>query len=305
MHYDFVPMPERKPLEWPGGKRLALTITFNLEYWDLTQDHDGLYTPGGPSLNDRLMPARIPDYSNYTWREYGHRAGVWRLFDICDKAGIAASCTVNAMLCREKPQIAQAVRDRGWEIVAHNYIQTQALASYYQDPDKEREVIARVLDIIAETTGRRPRGWLSSSLRCTPETPEILTEQGLIFHNDFMNDDQPYLIHTRAGPLVEIPYSNETGDFSFFLRRSYSGAQVLEMLKDNFDVLYQEGAESGRLMSLGLHPHVSGIPFRAKVIREFIDYAKGFDGVWWASREDIAEWYLENHESHIGATPRE
>lgn len=300
MHYDFIPMPARKPLKWPDGKRLALTITFNLEYWDLTQDHDGTYMAGGPSLNDRLLPARVPDYSNYTWREYGHRVGIWRLYDICTKAGVPASCAVNASLCLERPQVVLGASEQGWEMVAHNFMQTQPLNNYFDDPEKEREVIKEVLDIIEKTTGQRPRGWLSSSLRCTPETPEILTELGLIFHNDFMNDEQPYLIQTRNGPLVSIPYSNEINDFSLFLRRGYTAGQVLELLKDQFDILYEEGAESGRLFSLGLHPHVSGHPYRAKAIKEFINYVKGFDGVWWASRGEIAEWYLANHASHIG-----
>ena len=300
MHYDFVPLPERKPLKWPDGKRIAMTITFNLEFWDLTQDHDGPYMPGGPSLNERPLPARIPDYSNYTWREYGHRVGIWRLYDICAKAGVPASCAVNAVLCQERPQIVTAASERGWEMVGHNYMQTQPLNDYYDDPATEREVIKEVLDIIENTTGRRPRGWLSSSLRCTPETPEILTELGLIFHNDFMNDEQPYLIHTRNGPLVSIPYSNEINDFTLYLRRSFTPSQVLEILKSQFDLLYEEGADSGRLFSLGLHPHVTGHAYRARAIREFIDYAKGFDGVWWTSRADIAAWYLENHASHIG-----
>ncbi len=300
MHYDFVPMPARKPLKFPGGKRIALTITFNLEFWDLIQDHDGPDSPGGPSINDRLMPGRIPDYANYSWREYGHRVGVWRAFGICDKAGIPASCTINAQLCLERPEIVMAVVERGWEIVAHNFIQTQPLSNYYDDPDKEREVIREVIEVIEKTTGQRPKGWLSSSLRCTPETPEILAELGLIFHNDFMNDEQPYLIHTRSGPLVAIPYSNDNNDFTLFLRRNFTTGQALELLKTQFDMLYEEGAESGRLMSLGLHPHVIGQPFRATLLRDVIEYAKGFDDVWWASRGEIAEWYLENHASHIG-----
>ncbi len=299
MHYDFVPMPDRKPLKWPGGARIAINITFNMEFWDLTQDHDGLYQPGGPSQNERPMAARIPDYSNYSWREYGHRVGIWRLYDMCEKAGVPASCAVNSILCTERPQIVLAASERSWEIVGHNHIQTQPLSNHFDDPAKEREVIKDVLDTIAETTGKRPQGWLSSSLRCTPETPEILAEEGLIFHNDFMNDDQPYLIHTRSGPLVSIPYSNEINDFTLFLRRNFTPDQVLQVLKDQFDLLYEEGAVTGRIMGVGLHPHVAGHAYRAKVIGEFIDYAKQFDGVWWASRGEIAEWYLENHQSHI------
>ena len=85
-----------------------------------------------------------------------------------------------------------------------------------------------------------------------------------------------------------------------FLRRGNSTSEAVEVMKEQFDVLYEEGAESGRLMNIGLHPHVIGQPFRVRAIREFIEYAKQFDGVWWAKREEIAAWYLENHESHIG-----
>jgi len=40
--------------------------------------------------------------------------------------------------------------------------------------------------------------------------------------------------------------------------------------------------------------------FRVRALREFLDYVKRFDGVWWATREVIADWYLANHKQHIG-----
>ena len=109
--YDFVPIAERKPLKWPNGKRLALMITINLEYWELTQDHDGPYFGGGPSINERILPARIPDFNNHSWREYGHRVGVWRIYDIFDEAKVPASCTVNGILCERHPQIVTAAAE--------------------------------------------------------------------------------------------------------------------------------------------------------------------------------------------------
>jgi allantoinase len=300
MHYDFVPISDRKPLKWPNGKRLALMITLNLEYWELTQDRDGPYFAGGPSINERLLPARVPDFNNYSWREYGHRVGVWRLYDIFDEAGVPASCTVNGIMCKERPQIVQAASRRGWELIAHNYIQTEFLINYVDDRDAERAVIQRTVDLIEETTGKRPQGWLSSSLRCTLNTSDIIKELGLIYHTDYMNDEQPYLIQTAHGPLVSIPYTNEVNDIGIFLRRNFTASEAFEMLKDEFDELYRASGESGRIMSVGLHPHIIGRAFRARAIREFLDYAKGFDGVWWATREEIARWYLANHRQHIG-----
>jgi peptidoglycan/xylan/chitin deacetylase (PgdA/CDA1 family) len=300
MLYEFSPISERKPLRWPKGKRLALLITLNLEYWELTQDHDGLYFAGGPSINDRLLPARVPDFNNYTWRDYGHRVGIWRLYDVFDRAGVPASCTVNGIMCEERPQIVKAAAERGWELIAHNWIQTDNLINYRDDRAKELEVIKRTVDVIEQSTGRRPRGWLSSSLRCTVNTPGILKELGLTYHCDFMNDEQPYLIQSDRGPIVSIPYTNEVNDIGIFTRRNFTATEAFEMLKDEFDELYRAGETNGRLMSVGLHPHIIGRAFRARAIREFLDYAKGFDGVWWTTHSEIADWYLQNHQQHIG-----
>src|SRR6185503_779926 len=300
MRYDYVPMPDRKPLKWPNGQRLVVMITLNLEYWELTQDRDGPYVPGGPSINDRLLPARMPDFNNHSWREYGQRIGVWRLYDEFDAAGVPASCAVSGILCERHPRIVTAASERGWEMIGHNYIQADALIDYRDDPARERAVIVRTLDAIEKATGRRPKGWLSSGLRCTVNTSDILKELGLTYHCDYMNDEQPYLIKTAHGPLVSIPYTQEANDIGMFLRRNLTAPEAFELWKDEFDELYRSAEKSGRIMSIGLHPHIIGRAFRARAIREFLDYAKKFDGVWWTTREEIADWYLQNHGSHIG-----
>ena len=300
MHYDYVPLSQRKPLRWPNGARLALILTFNLEYWDLTKDTAGPYYAGGPAILPDPLPGNVPDYPNFTWREYGQRVGIWRLIDIFDRAGVPASCTMNAKMGLERRAVIDAANERGWELVAHNYVQTDLLTNYFDDPQAERGIILETLRVYEQAVGRPAKGWLSSSLRCNASTVETIAEQGLIYTNDFMNDDQPYLIHTASGPVVSVPYSNEVNDFTIYLRRGMTNDQAFAMLKDQFDELYREGGDSGRLMNVGIHPHVWGQPFRVRALREFIDYAKGFEGVWFAKREEIAEWYLDNHESHIG-----
>ena len=131
-------------------------------------------------------------------------------------------------------------------------------------------------------------------------TSDILKELGFTYHCDYMNDEQPYLIHTEHGPLVSIPYTQEVNDIGMFLRRNLMAADAFQLMKDEFDEFYRVSEKSGRIMSVGLHPHIIGRAFRVRAIREFLDYAKTFDGVWWATREEIADWYLANHHSHIG-----
>jgi len=299
MHYDYVPLPKRRPLKWPNGARLALIVTINLEYWDLLKDSDKPYYAGGPPVIPDPMPANVPDFPNFSWREYGHRVGVWRMFDTFDAAGVPASCTMNAKMGLERRDIIDAANERGFELVAHNYEQGDLLTNYHFDKAAETKLIQDALSVYKETVGRPARGWLSSSLRSTTQTADILVEEGLSFICDYMNDEQPYMINTPTGQIVSTPYSVEINDFTFFHRRGMSTTAVLELLKEQFDQLYLEGESSGRLMNIGLHPHVAGHPYRIRALREFLEYAKGHDGVWWAKREEIADWYHDNHESHI------
>ncbi|MCZ6548664.1 MAG: polysaccharide deacetylase [Deltaproteobacteria bacterium] len=299
MNYDFVPISTRKPLKWPNGARVALILTINVEYWDLLKDTDKPYYAGGPSILPDPLPGNVPDYPNYTWREYGQRVGVWRMIDVFDRAGVPASVTMNAKAGLKLRQIIDAVNSRSWEIIAHNYVQTDLLSDYFFEPEREHAIIRETLRVYEQVVGRKAKGWLSSSLRCTPKTADFCAEEGLLFFTDLLNDDQPYLVHTPSGPIVSVPYSNEVNDFMLFFRRGMTTTEALDVFKEQLVELHREGAESGRLMSIGLHPHVTGQPFRIRALRDFIEYAKNLDGVWWATREEIASWYLKNHSSHI------
>jgi peptidoglycan/xylan/chitin deacetylase (PgdA/CDA1 family) len=299
MDYPYIPISQRQPLRWPNGARVALIITFNLETWDLTKDTDKAYYAGGPPILPDVLPGRVPDFPNYTWREYGQRVGIWRLIELFDQMGARASCTANAVTFDRRRAMTDAVLARGWELLAHNWEQGELLSDYAGDPAREREIVLRTLAKYEAEVGRKPLGWLSSSLRGTLQTADILAEAGCLFYCDIMNDDQPYLLKTPSGPIVSVPYSNEINDFTLLTRRNYTTDQFRDILIEELDVLYEEGATTGRIMNLGLHPHVSGRAHRVRAIREFIAHAQSLPGVWWATREEIARWYLANHQSHM------
>lgn len=299
MEYPYVPLPKRNPLRWPNGARVALIITFNLETWDLVKDTDQPYYAGGPALLPNTLPGNVADFPNYTWREYGQRVGIWRMFDAMDEYGVKPSCTINAVTAERRHDMLQAALDRQCEILAHNFEQGELLTDYAFQPEKERDVVLRSLAAYEAAVGRKARGWLSSSLRGTLNTASILVEKGCIFYCDIMNDDQPFIIRTANGPIVSVPYSNEINDFTLVARRAHTTDEVSAILREELAVLHAEGEHSGRIMNVGLHPHVSGRAYRIRALKEFLDYAKSLDGVWWATREEIAEWYLLNHESHF------
>jgi peptidoglycan/xylan/chitin deacetylase (PgdA/CDA1 family) len=298
--YDYVALPDRRPLRFPNGARVALIITINLEYWEKSRQgqKEPLFT-GGPMTIPHGLPGDVWDTANWTWREYGQRVGVWRLIDLFDKFDIKPSCTVNGLLMVERRRIVDAVNERGWELVPHNWAQNDLLTYYADDPKAEREVIKRTLDKYAEVVGRPAKAWLSSAIRGTAHTPAFLKEFGLIAYCDYLNDEQPYLINTIHGPIVCVPYSNDINDFNIFARGGMPASSGVETLKVCFEQLYSEGAVSGRIMNIGLHPHVIGQPHRIGALREFIDYAAARKDVWFPTREELAAWYLEHSESHI------
>ena len=293
MDYEYTPIPFRPRLQWPNGKRLALIITFNLETWDMVKDDDAPYYAGGPAILPDALPGNVADFPNYTWREYGQRVGIWRMFAALDKLGIKPSCTLNAVTCDRRMEMVQAALDRDCELVAHNYEQGELLTRFAHDREKERDVILRTLETYERAVGRKAKGWLSSSLRGTVNTPGILAEQGLLFYCDLLNDDQPYMIDTEHGPIVSTPYSNEINDFTILTRRGHTTDEFRDILIEELDVLYEESADGARIMNVGLHPHVSGRAYRIRALTEFIEYAKSLNGVWWATREEVANSYLE------------
>jgi hypothetical protein len=83
------------------------------------------------------------------------------------------------------------------------------------------------------------------------------------------------------------------------LRQGKDVDGAFNVFKEQFDWLYKESEASGRHMNIGLHPHVIGQPFRIRSLQKFLKYVTQFDDVWFPTREELADWYLENHESHI------
>tara|TARA_E500000331_G_scaffold329730_1_gene350641 strand:- start:892 stop:1791 length:900 start_codon:yes stop_codon:yes gene_type:complete len=299
MKYPYSPFPSRGKLTWPNNKRLAIVITINMETWDLIKDTDEAYYAGGPSILPDLLPGNVPDFPNYMWREYGQRVGVWRLLDVFDELSVKPECTVNAKTCLERHEMVKAAMDRKLQIIPHNYEQGELLTQYFNDPLKEEEVIKNTLDVYKETTSLIPQGWLSSSLRGTENTANILVKNGIRFYCDAMNDDQPYIIDTDSGPIVSIPYSNEINDFTLLTRRGHTTDEFRDILIEEMNVLYQESKATSKIMNIGLHPHVSGRAYRVRAIREFLEAAKELEGIWWATRSQIAEEYLKQSEEHI------
>jgi peptidoglycan/xylan/chitin deacetylase (PgdA/CDA1 family) len=196
---------------------------------------------------------------------------------------------MNADLCDFHPRIVEAGLALGWEFLGHNKTNTQRLSGLAVE--EERELIHSSLARIAQATGRKPAGWLGAALAETWNTLDILIEEGVGYVADWTNDDQPYVMSTESGKIVSIPYSYELNDSPFFYYRNGTPDEFEAMIKRQFDVLYEEGSASGRVMAICLHPFIIGVPHRIRALQGALSYICNHHQVWFATGEEIVGHY--------------
>jgi allantoinase len=152
-------------------------------------------------------------------------------------------------------------------------------------------MIHRAMSVIENFTGKRPVGWLGPGLTQTFETPEFLAEAGVKYIGDWVYDDEPTVIRTAKGPLVTLPYTVELNDIPMMMVQHHESTQLLNRVIDSFDRLYAEGADRPKILSLAIHPYISGQPFRIKYLEAIYDYVNKFEGVVHWNGEQILDWY--------------
>jgi allantoinase len=279
--FEYRPAIGRRKLELPGGARVALWIGLNIEH----------YPFGRPGISISPITASLPvDPMNYGWRDYGPRVGVWRVMDVLDRLGMRASVLLNSDVCERYPAIVEEGRRRGWAWLAHG--RDNATLQTGMSPDEERSYLTDVVDTIERGTGQRPRGWLGPALTETAHTPTLLAELGLTYVCDWCNDDEPYPLEVDGGPMLSMPYSVEANDVTLLAAKGFTAPQYAQVLVDQFDVLYEEGERSGRVMAIPLHPFLVGQPFRIRHLEAALAHIAGHEHVWLATSDEIAEWYL-------------
>jgi peptidoglycan/xylan/chitin deacetylase (PgdA/CDA1 family) len=222
--------------------------------------------------------------------EYGTRAGIWRMFRIFDAAKIPITVFGAAVALERNPAVAEKIRKRGDEVAGHGYRWSN---HYEMTREEEREAIKRAIVSIEKTTGARPVGWYCREM--STNTRELVVEEGGFFYDsDCYSDDLPYWTKVKGRTHLVVPYGLVVNDARYILGTGYgSPEQFFETAKAHLDRLRNDGDDLGRMMSIGLHPRITGNPARADALARFIDYAKGFSDVVFMRRIDIARKFAE------------
>jgi allantoinase len=282
--FPYSAIVDREPLRWPNGARVAVWVIPNIEHFLFDR----------PSTSVTHVTANlVPDVLNYSWRDYGVRVGVWRLMEVMERYGIKGTVALNSDVCGHYPRIIEAGNQLGWEWMGHGTNNSTLINQ--QTEQEERALISGVVSTIRKATGKHPRGWLSPALTESHRTLDLLAENGIEYVANWVNDEQPYPMRVKSGSMLSIPYSIEINDIPAFLDLKQSGETFGRMICDQFDVLYEDGAKTGRVMAISIHPFLIGHPHRSKHFARALAHITGHKQIWLATGSEIVDWYKKNY----------
>ncbi|TPM98529.1 polysaccharide deacetylase family protein [Mesorhizobium sp. B2-1-5] len=277
---DYQAIVDRQPLKLPDGVRMPVWLIVNVEHWDARRPMPRTVLP--PPMG---MPM-LPDIPNWSWHEYGMRVGFWRIHESLTSRTIVPTLAINGSVCEVYPKIAHAAHDAGWELMGHGWLQGPM-----HNLEDQRVAIRRTIGALSKISGKPPVGWESPGLTETSDTADILAEEGIRYVADWVMDDLPCELKTTAGRLVTLPYTVEINDVAIMAVAQHSSAELLERGKRQFDRLYRESATSPRIMSISVHPYLSGVPHRIGYLEELLDYISSHRDVAFWTGEQIYNWY--------------
>lgn len=293
--------PNPPHADWPGGARIAVQFVLNYEEGGENCVLHG--DPASEAFLSEIVSAQplmgVRHISMEQIYEYGSRVGVWRLLKLFERKKVPLTVYAVAMAAERHPQVIRAMVEAGHEIASHGY---RWINYQYVGEDTEREHIKKAVAILTQVAGTAPLGWYTG--RTSPNTRRLVAEHGgFLYDADDYNDDLPYWALVEGKPQLIVPYTLDANDMRFAAVQGFnSGDQFLSYLKDSFDVLYAEGQETPRMMSVGLHCRLVGRPGRMAALERFIDYAKGHEAVWFCRRVEIARHWRERHPYRGGAS---
>lgn len=271
--------------------QLSLSLVINVEEGSEYNIADGDKVPEAVDELGIGMNKPIRNLANESNYAYGIKSGAPRILNLLRETGVKATFTAAAVALERAPEVARGIVAGGHEVCAHGY---RWIQQHMYDEARERDFIRKAADSIEKTCGVRPKGWLSRYL-FSENTRRLLIEEGYTYHMDDFSQDEPFWDHVDGKPILIVPYAPDTNDMRMWQTPALMPKDWLDYNIDTLDVLLDEGKDTFRMMSVGLHLRVIGRPARFLALRKFIDYAKSKPGVVFETRSAIGErWVRAN-----------
>jgi peptidoglycan/xylan/chitin deacetylase (PgdA/CDA1 family) len=259
---------------WPEGVRLPVLLTF--------EHQSGEGTPP--------LPGDRPNYMVGGALEYGGRTGIWNILEVLDTLGVTGTFFVCGTTAEKYPDAVRAARKAGHEIAGMSYsferIRTASAA-------REQAVVRKTVRVLKDVCGDKIKGWRCPDYRVSPQTLDILSEEGFAWDSSMLNDDFPCLFDCAGGTLIEIPFTTSTADKTFigYPYPMKGGPDGLTDVWDcEFEALYRESEHGSRFMILSIQTWATGRPAPLRALQQFIERLKAHNDVRFARCSEIAAW---------------
>ena len=291
--YPWSPIAARPVLRWPEGARVALAVIVNLEHWDweVPAGTPVAASPmGGPEGLWSGNQPQLPDIGGYGNPEYGNRVGIFRILAVLDKYGITPTLALDKAVAENYPTLVKEGQSRGAEFIAHG-LSRRRVIHIGMSEDEERAYIRDSIEAVEKAAGKRPIGWSGPDFRETPNTPNLLAAEGIRYVCDWGNDEQPYKMTPKTGEFFSLGVNAYLDDNYIHLHGRRTINEVNLLWREWFDGLYADGATTGRLMVLHLHPWIMGQPWRIRHLDEVLGHICARQGVWKATGAEIIDWF--------------
>ena len=273
--YAYSAITRRRDYSWPGKKRLAVYIGFNVEHFDF-----------GAGLGAALGPkSPEPDVLNFSWRDYGNRVGVWRCLELFEQLELRVGALINTALYDYCPEVVEAHVKRGDELIGHGHTNSDRQAELPEE--KERELLAYCRERMRKESKVAPRGWLSPWISESFVTPDLLQETGYKYTLNWCHDDQPIEFKTRSGTLWSIPYPQELNDIPMIVARQMDGRDFADVIVDHFDEMLAQSKHEPLVMGIALHPYIVGQPYRLRHLRRALEHVAKENKAWLTTPGEI------------------
>lgn len=291
MERDFVGYGSRPPrVRWHADARVAINFVINYEEGAERNILDG-DSEAESFLVDIPCIKIIPwsrHLSSESMFEYGSRCGIWRLLNLFDQYQLPVTLFATGLALQRNLALCNYLKTAPHEVAGHGYRWIDYRA--FSRVDEKRHMI-QTLDIIQTLTHQSVQGWYTG--RSSDYTRELVAETNLLYDSQSYADDLPYWANVNPRSLLIIPYSLDTNDIRYCSSPGWSSAEdAFLYLKYAFDCLYREGEQSPKLLTIGLHPRLSGRPARAQALYRFIDYIQN-KAVWCCTRREIADIWIQ------------
>jgi len=260
-----------KPASWPGGARVAVSLSFDVDNATAT------------------LSQGVLDYEVISRGEYGAVDGVPRILRLLDKHQVPASFFIPAVSAALHPQMIKDIQAKNrHEIGVHGWIHERLPT--LNDEREEQRLLTQSIDLLTKSTGKRPVGYRAPSWQFSFWTMKQVKDAGFLYDSSLMASDDAYelLLDGQPTGIVELPIERILDDFPYFgggaNGSNPSPQDVLDIFKDEFDLAYEERG----MFILTMHPHITGHRSRVALLDRLIQHIKSKPGVWFATHEEIA-----------------